>query len=244
MHILVCDDDCRFAQDLTDRIQQQVRKSLKRVKVDCITDPAELPNLPLEHYDIAFLDIDMYPFNGIAIARRLHEIRRDMVLIFVTNYVEYSIEGYEVQAFRYLLKSELDSKLEQYVSQAITVCRKVRDTIRLYCEGEDVDLKPKQIMYAEVSQKKVILHLTQMNRTTLTANISLSELEEALEERGFVRVHKAYLVNMAYIKSLQSNCLYLTDDTRLKVSTHNASQIRKTYVQWRGRNRWIVGPTS
>ena len=56
MHILVCDDDCRFAQDLTDRIQQQVRKSLKRVKVDCITDPAELPNLPLEHYDIAFLD--------------------------------------------------------------------------------------------------------------------------------------------------------------------------------------------
>ena len=186
----------------------------------------------------------MRPFNGIAIARKLHEIRRDMVLIFVTNYVEYSIEGYEVQAFRYLLKSELDTKLEQYVSQAINVCRKVRDTIRLYCEGEDVDLKPKQIMYAEVSQKKVILHLTQMNRTTLTANISLSELEEALEERGFVRVHKAYLVNMAYIKSLQSNCLYLTDDTRLKVSTHNASQIRKTYVQWRGRNRWIVGPTS
>lgn len=241
MQILVCDDDYTFANSLAERIQQLACKYLRRVKVGCITDPKDLEQSSFAGYDMAFLDIDMKPVNGIEIARRLHAVRRDMVLIFVTNYIEYSIEGYEVQAFRYLLKSELDNKLEQYVFQAIEVCKKARDTVRIYCGGEDVDLKPDQIVYAEISQKKVVLHLTHAIRQTLTANISLSELEEALEESGFVRVHKTYLVNMAYIKSLQSNCLYLVDNTKLPVSTHSASQIRKVYVQWRGRNRWSVG---
>lgn len=241
MRILVCDDDHTFAESLAERVKQQVAQFLRRVKVDCVTDPKTLERYPLESYDIAFLDIDMKPQNGIEIARKLHALRRDMILIFVTNYVEYSMEGYEVQAFRYLLKSELDTKLNRYLVQAIDVCRKARDTVRIYCEGEDIDLKPEQIVYAEIVQKKVILHLVRAIRPTLTARITLSELEEALIESGFVRIHKAYLVNMAYIKSLQSNCLYLTDDTRLPVSTHSASQIRKTYVQWRGRNRWSIG---
>ena len=42
----------------------------------------------------------MGPLNGVDLARRLHELRPDMLLIFVTNYVEYSLQGYEVQAFR------------------------------------------------------------------------------------------------------------------------------------------------
>ncbi len=42
-----------------------------------------------------------------------------MLLIFVTNYVEYSLQGYEVQAFRYLLKAEMPQKLERYVQQAL-----------------------------------------------------------------------------------------------------------------------------
>lgn len=242
MRILICDDDCKFAEYLAARVLQKAKTLVRRVRVDYITNPSDLQCCDtLEKYDIALLDIDMGETSGIEVARRLHALRRDMVLIFVTNYVEYSLEGYEVQAFRYLLKSELDGKLDRYLSQAIDVCRKARDTVRIFCDGEDVDLKPWQIVYAEVSQKKVILHLTDSVRESLTARITLSELEEMLEESGFVRIHKAYLVNMVYIKSLQSSCLYLVDDTKLPVSTHNASRIRKTYVKWRGQKRWSLG---
>ena len=82
----------------------------------------------------------MGPLNGVDLARRLHELRPDMLLIFVTNYVEYSLQGYEVQAFRYLLKAEMPQKLERYVQQALTAYRKTRDTVRIFCDGEDVEL--------------------------------------------------------------------------------------------------------
>ena len=120
MRILVCDDDAAFAGQLAEKIEAIVKPQMPRSTVDCATDAAQLRALPLAKYDLAFLDIDMGPLNGVDLARRLHELRPDMLLIFVTNYVEYSLQGYEVQAFRYLLKAEMPQKLERYVQQALT----------------------------------------------------------------------------------------------------------------------------
>ena len=159
MRILVCDDDAAFAGQLAEKIEAIVKPQMPRSTVDCATDAAQLRALPLAKYDLAFLDIDMGPLNGVDLARRLHELRPDMLLIFVTNYVEYSLQGYEVQAFRYLLKAEMPQKLERYVQQALTAYRKTRDTVRIFCDGEDVELQPQQILYAEMSARKVCLHL-------------------------------------------------------------------------------------
>lgn len=159
MRILVCDDDAAFAGQLAEKIEAIVKPQMPRSTVDCATDAAQLRALPLAKYDLAFLDIDMGPLNGVDLARRLHELRPDMLLIFVTNYIEYSLQGYEVQAFRYLLKAEMPQKLERYVQQALTAYRKTRDTVRIFCDGEDVELQPQQILYAEMSARKVCLHL-------------------------------------------------------------------------------------
>lgn len=87
MRILVCDDDAAFAGQLAEKIEAIVKPQMPRSTVDCATDAALLRALPLAKYDLAFLDIDMGPLNGVDLARRLHELRPDMLLIFVTNYV-------------------------------------------------------------------------------------------------------------------------------------------------------------
>ena len=51
--------------------------------------------------DLIFLDIDMESVNGIQLAAKFREVRKDSILIFVTNYGEYAAEGYEVNAFRF-----------------------------------------------------------------------------------------------------------------------------------------------
>ena len=61
-------------------------------------------------FDIAFLDIDMGAYSGLELARHIRSLNLDTILIFVTNYVQYSLEGYEVQAFRYLLKKRAGRK--------------------------------------------------------------------------------------------------------------------------------------
>ena len=199
MRILVCDDDAAFAGQLAEKIEAIVKPQMPRSTVDCATDAAQLRALPLAKYDLAFLDIDMGPLNGVDLARRLHELRPDMLLIFVTNYVEYSLQGYEVQAFRYLLKAEMPQKLERYVQQALTAYRKTRDTVRIFCDGEDVELQPQQILYAEMSARKVCLHLQGADRALLYTTATMADLADLLENHGFVRTHKSVLVNMRSI---------------------------------------------
>lgn len=241
MRILVCDDDAAFAGQLAEKIEAIVKPQMPRSTVDCATDAAQLRALPLAKYDLAFLDIDMGPLNGVDLARRLHELRPDMLLIFVTNYVEYSLQGYEVQAFRYLLKAEMPQKLERYVQQAHTAYRKTRDTVRIFCDGEDVELQPQQILYAEMSARKVCLHLQGADRALLYTTATMADLADLLENHGFVRTHKSVLVNMEHIRDLQSTRLYLRDGTELPVSSHTASAVRKIYTQWRSAKKWVIG---
>ena len=82
-----------------------------------------------------------------------------MVLIFVTNYKEYAPEGYEVNAFRYLAKDELDANLAPYFTAALAACRTRLRTVELLCDGEPGGGAAAQTVYVESRGREQILHL-------------------------------------------------------------------------------------
>ena len=55
-----------------------------------------------------------------------------------------------------------------------------------------------------------------------------------MEEHGFLRIHKSYLVNMAYIRKFRSRECLLLDGTTLAVSEKNYSQQKQKYLLWKG----------
>ena len=121
MHsIVICDDDKKFGQKLLSEVRTVLTQSNKQAKIHLFTALEEIPKQTLQDCDIAFLDIDFTQENytGIDIARRLRSLNDSAVIIFVTNFPEYAPEGYEVHAFRYLLKSDLSKKLPSYLQQA------------------------------------------------------------------------------------------------------------------------------
>lgn len=71
----------------------------------------------------------MKPYNGIDLARKLHNENPNAIIIFVTNYIEYAPAGYEVNAFRYLLKPEMDKNFERIFEDALEAYKKIT---RLY----------------------------------------------------------------------------------------------------------------
>ena len=113
MKILICDDDTRFAQHLSAQIRQILQQQGQQAQIHTFQYAEDINPELLEACDIAFLDIDFSgkQYTGIDIARILRKKRKDAVILFVTNYPEYAPEGYEVQAFRYLLKSAVPEKL-------------------------------------------------------------------------------------------------------------------------------------
>lgn len=233
LHIVLCDDEGPFAEGLARRIRALADFSPRTMAITVLTDPDRLTDaLPC---DLLFLDIDLGATNGIRVARRLRQTRPDMVLIFVTNYKEYAPEGYEVNAFRYLAKDELDAKLAPYFTAALAACRTRLRTVELLCDGEPVAVPLPKLVYVESWGREQILHLRDARRDSLTTRTTLNLLEEKLADQGFLRLHKSYLVNMAWVDTLQSSGARLRDGTLLPVSARSYRETKQRYLAWKGR---------
>ena len=119
LHILICDDDTAFTNTLQSAIAALPDYHRRQMQTICVNDPRVLTKTDIQRADLVFLDIDMGDINGMKLARQMRAIRKDFVLIFVTNYGEYAAEGYEVNAFRFLPKLQLAEKLPSYFRQAL-----------------------------------------------------------------------------------------------------------------------------
>ena len=123
MNILVCDDNENAVNTITTMLQTRCQEKCISAKLYSYTQP-ECVNV-LEIIDIAFLDIDMPGMNGITLAKNLRLVQPRAVIIFVTNFIQYAPEGYEVKAFRYLLKSDISIRLVEFFDLAVS-CRQLK----------------------------------------------------------------------------------------------------------------------
>ena len=234
IQILLCDDESCFTDLLRDRIRKIMDEHNLPAAILAYQDPAEIPVSVIKSIDIFFLDIDFSrkDFNGLQIAKRLREFSQDSILIFATNYVEYAPEGYEMQAFRYLLKNEVDSKLEGYLMPAIEKLLKAQKRMTVTTDGEPVSLNLKEIRYLKSEGHSI--HIVS-SCTSITIYGSISQWEEKLQPHGFLRTQKSYLVNMAYIRLYQCDKLILKDETVLPVSPKFYHEQKKEYLLWKGQ---------
>lgn len=225
MRYLICDDDATFALRLKQRLTELLDGIQKKPSIDCVSQINEISTIDIRKYDVAFLDIDMGKINGIELAKQFRLAYPDIILIFVTNYVQYSLEGYEVRALRYLLKEQLDEKLPECLEAALRFYRKERNYIRFSSDNEEIDILPGHIVYAETDARRIKLHLKNDVRDALMLSITMARLTELLVNRGFLRIHQSYLVNMAYIQRIKSTGVWLSDGTALPISARNYNEL-------------------
>lgn len=240
MKLLICDDDKLFAESLQRHIRAYYNKPSWKIIVDCITETAQMSTIRVSQYDIVFLDIDMGKVNGIALARKMREQHPDLILVFITNYVQYSLEGYEVHALRYLLKCQLDQKLYSCLDAVMSAYRKERNYIRLSSNNIEIDILPAHLVFIETEGRHLKLHLTNEDRTAIAVSMTMGKLQELLAPRGFLRVHQSYLVNMAFVQQIKSTGVWLTNGTKLPISARNYQEIKQEYLRWKGMKRWSI----
>ena len=237
IRVLICDDDPLFLDSLYNAVVGLLSEKQIRSKVHKFQFMEEISDQMMASCDIAFLDIDYNARNytGMDIARRLRQFRKDAIIIFVTNFIEYAPEGYEVQAFRYILKRNLQSELKLYLQQAIGQLNTSRETVKIQVNGEYIDLPIEDVLYMEVMQHNVTVYVRK-GKSVKSYEIysSLSELEERLADRGFLRIHKSILVNLRRITKFQSKAAVLDNGMTLRVSEKGYAENKKKYLLWKG----------
>ena len=112
MHILVCDDDAAFSAKVAEYAATYFEAHEIPVQATVCSDPEQVLAIPdLELYRIAFLDVDMPQVNGIALGGQLRRRNPDICLVYVSAYLAFALDGYKVNAYRYILKRDVAKQL-------------------------------------------------------------------------------------------------------------------------------------
>lgn len=233
--ILVCDDDPAFVNQMVELIDRQPKYGTLDISITGCSDPGQLSDKVLSEFNIMFLDIDMGQYSGLSIARRVRELQLTSLLIFVTHYVEFSLEGYEVNAFRYLLKENLSDKLPLYFKEAMMQFEQKRNTLTFTAGGEDYVVQYENIVYLESQLRIIHLHMLHPEQIRECFYATMEEMEKELSPSGFLRIHKSYLVNMQHIRKLNYDKAQLSDGTILPVSQKKFSEIKLRYMNWKAQ---------
>lgn len=186
--------------------------------------------------DILFLDIQMPGISGMEAAVKFREKNREAVLIFVTAFQEYVFQAFDVGAFHYLVKPFEDGKLKEVLLKAAEQCREGKGVCQVNQEERCLLIKTggvhtrvflKDIIYAEVFNRKVMIHSTVGN---VEYYGRISELEKQLGE-DFFRPHRAYLVHFKYVVRYNASMVELEKGSAL-VAKQKYSEFVKKYMQY------------
>lgn len=240
IRVIICDDDEVFLEKLRNSIESALQSMNVSAKIHTYSRMEDIGQPILASCDIAFLDIDFAHtrYNGLDIARKLRVERKDAIIIFVTNFIEYAPEGYEVQAFRYVLKLDVESKLKDYLQQAVAQLQSVCETLKIKVNGEIIDIPLASILYIESQLRMVLIHVRKDSSgksiKTYSCYAALSEMEKQLEPQGFLRIQKSYLVNMEHLRRFQCKEATLDNGMTLRVSEQNYAEQKQKYLFWKG----------
>lgn len=154
-------------------------------------------------YDIVFMDIDMPHMDGLEVAKKLREIDKKVVLIFITNLAQYAIKGYSVNAFDFIAKPFSYFNFSTMLQRAITKCnyeKKSEITINTPRKIVKVDLL--EIIFVEVTNHR-LTYLTDSGEYECWG--SLKNIENNFLYSGFAKANSSCLINLRRVQELNRN---------------------------------------
>jgi DNA-binding LytR/AlgR family response regulator len=214
-------DDEPLALDLLEDNIRQV-PFLQLVK-RCKNAIEALEILQTEEIDLLFLDIQM---PGITGTQFLKDLKIKPMVIFITAYKKYAVDGFELDVLDYLVKPVSFERFLKSANKALTEefnrsnwKSPCGDYIFVNAEYNLVKIIINDIVYIEGMKDYIKIFLVNSPRPVIT-RLSMKVMEEFLSPVKFVRTHKSYLISVDKIISIRRNRILLENNMTFPLSDH------------------------
>lgn len=239
MQIAVCDDEKVFLDLLSGTIKNCMAEydgNLSEFHIDAFLSGEQLLEAygQGQRYDLIFLDIRMKTLNGFETAKNLREIDNDVFIIFVTSLVDYIFNSFEYRPFWFLVKPVETEKFRHVFFKAMAEINNDKKGVYTFFTREDglLSIEINKIIYLESALRKIVL-FTSAGQYSYYANITVEE--EKLKQYDFIRIHKGYLVNMAYIQRIKKDNVILKNGVELPLSEHRFKAVFDSFTSYLAR---------
>ena len=242
LKIAILDDDKTALMISTSAVEAFLKEKNAEYRVFSFSNPLNfLASAKEEKFDLSFLDIDMPEMNGLSVANELAAISKYGQIIFLSQREDLVFECLKFHPFGFIRKSKLIDDFSLMMNQFFqTVSNNESNETKIdfFDKTKTYSFKIKDIVYIEGDRnyQKVVLK----DKSSQTIRVPLGTLEEKLREYGFLRIHKGYLLNYLYIRSIENEEVYLTTGTSLPMAKKRKEEIMKQYLAISRKNSSVI----
>ncbi len=202
--IAVVEDEEEYRRKIAGYIKKFSEDNELPIQVVEFKDGIDIVNNYKPLYDLIFLDIQMKNLDGIKAAEIIRKYDKDVIIIFITNMVQYALKGYEVNAYDFVPKPITYPAFEMKMNKLKRRFQAEKEHFLLFpFKSGLAKIAVEDVCYIEVSNHKLYCHM----RDTVEKLTSgtLTELEEKLQADHFVRCSNSYLVNLKYVTRIEKD---------------------------------------
>lgn len=190
-------------------------------------------SLSKEKYDLVFMDIDMPELSGIDIATELRNNNQSFDLIFVSAHPHFVFEAIRFTPYRFIRKTNLKAETTEAI---YSYCHRTQTRFKMISlelqNGNSISEKVNDIVqFFTVRHNVYYINKSENDAKILSRKYSLSQLEQFTKELGFIRIHKSYLVNYRFIRSINAKSLLMTDNSEIPISHGKKTEIQEQFMK-------------
>ena len=234
MRLAIVDDESVYRSQIAELIDSVYGKA----EVSCFlyADGSELIRSFENGFklDAIFLDIEMKDVDGMTAAKKIREYSKDIPIVFLTSHTELAMDGYEVDAFRFLSKPVNEVKLRETLTD-LEKRLKVDEKIVLCKDGEEIVNPISGLVYVEAANNSVKFCF---KGSTVELRMKFTDALKMVDELSsdFVKIHRSYYINLGHVRKLSAADVILDNGETLPVARSASQDAKKKLFEYVRRN--------
>lgn len=180
-------------------------------------------------FDLIFMDIYLKGQNGIDIVRKIRQIDSKVLIVFLTTSAEHIFEAAPFHFFDYILKPFEYTQIFHVLDEALQLLPESEPELSFEYRSFDVHFPLSKIQYIYSNNHEVIIHTT---NGTHAFRLPFYSVTDHLNDSRFLQCNRGIMLNMDYIKTMESDYFEMTDSKCFPIKTKGRKQIREQYIKY------------
>ncbi len=240
IRVAVCDDNEEYRQKIRQILLSYFEE--KRIAGEvCLFSSGEAflkLGEKMREFHLILLDVELGEgCDGIKTAQKIRIIDENLPIAFVSSHICYSTQGYLVNAYRYVLKNDLEILLYECMDSLGEKLKSQKQKNCFAFQEGNMEIDIGDFIYAESQGRFVNCYIKRgTKKEILHLQMKLDDLQKHLNHKDLIRIHKSFLVNAQYIREIKNYGVTLQSGDRLPIPKEKYRDVITQYQMY--RRKW------